>query len=58
MSLRVSMSWLFSSACSGDMYSNVPTTAPNSVNRVRSVNLGPVALAMPQSMTLGTGLPS
>ena len=31
MSLRVSMSSWFSSACSGLMYSSVPTTAPNSV---------------------------
>src|SRR5882672_6509874 len=58
MSLRVSMSWLLSSACSGDMYSSVPTTAPNSVNSVRSVSFCPVALAMPKSITLGTGLPS
>ena len=58
MSLRVSMSSWFSSACSGLMYSSVPTTAPNSVYSVSSVNRGPVALATPKSMILGTGLPS
>ena len=52
MSLRVSMSWLFSSACSGLMYSGVPMIAPNSVNSVCSVSRWPVALAMPKSMTL------
>ena len=58
MSVRVSMSSWLSSACSGLMYSSVPTTAPNSVNSVCSVSRGPVALATPKSMTLGTGLPS
>ncbi len=52
------MSSWFSSACSGDMYSSVPTTAPNSVNSVRSVSFGPAALATPKSITFGTGLPS
>jgi len=37
------------------MYSSVPTIDPNSVYRVCSVSRGPVALAMPKSMTLGTG---
>jgi hypothetical protein len=58
MSLRVSMSSWFSSACSGLMYSRVPTTAPNSVKSVCSVRRGPAAFATPKSMTLGTGLPS
>src|SRR2546425_353622 len=49
------MSRLFSSACSGAMYSSVPTMVPTSVNRVRSVSCCWVALARPKSMTLGTG---
>jgi hypothetical protein len=49
--------WLIS-ACSGDMYSSVPTTAPKPVTRVFSVNGWPAALATPKSMTLGTGWPS
>ena len=57
-SLRVSTSRLFSSACSGAMYSSVPTIVPTSVKSVRSVKGWPVALATPKSMTLGTGLPS
>src|SRR5207248_6632507 len=52
------MSRLFSSACSGDMYSSVPTIWPTSVNIVRSVSFCAVALATPKSMTFGTGLPS
>jgi hypothetical protein len=52
---RVSMSRLFRFACSGDMYSGVPTTAPNPVTSVLSVRDWPVALATPKSMTLGTG---
>ena len=58
MSERVSMSSWFSSACSGDMYCGVPTTAPNWVERVSSVSRPPVALATPKSITLGTGRPS
>jgi hypothetical protein len=58
MSLRVSMSSWFSSACSGLMYSSVPTTAPKPVTSVFSVNGCPVALAMPKSITFGTGVPS
>ena len=58
MSLRVSMSSWFSSACSGLMYSSVPTTAPKPVTSVCSVSCCPVALATPKSITLGTGLPS
>ncbi len=54
----MSMSWRVSSACSGLMYSGVPTRTPSSVTIVRSVNFFPVALAMPKSMTLGTALPS
>ena len=53
------MSRALISACSGLMYSSVPTIWPISVN---SVSLGqllvPVALATPKSITLGTGLPS
>src|SRR5262252_377449 len=57
MSLRVSMSWLLVSACSGDMYSGVPTTVPKPVNSVASVSRCPVALATPKSsMTLFWGL--
>src|SRR5947208_2832690 len=58
MSARVSMSRLFSSACSGAMYSRVPTIWPTSVNIVRSVSFCAVALATPKSITLGIGLPS
>ena len=48
---RVSMSRLFSSACSGLMYSGVPTTAPNPVTSVCSVSGCPAALATPKSIT-------
>jgi hypothetical protein len=58
MSERVSMSSWFSSACSGDMYSSVPTMAPNSVNIVFSVSRLCSALATPKSITFGTGRPS
>ena len=58
MSLRVSMSSVVQLGLLGLMYSSVPTTAPNSVNSVRSVSRCPIALATPKSMTLGTGLPS
>ena len=58
MSLRVSMSSWLNSACSGDMYSNVPTMAPKPVTRVLSVKGCPAALATPKSITFGTGLPS
>src|SRR5262245_17297372 len=37
MSLRVSMSSWLISACSGDMYSKVPTTLPKPVTKVLSV---------------------
>ena len=46
------------SACSGLMYSSVPTIAPNSVNSVLSVRRWSVALATPKSITLGMGTPS
>ena len=46
------------SACSGLMYSGVPTTVPNCVNNVFSVSRWSIALATPKSITLGTGLPS
>ena len=58
MSLRVSTPKAFISACSGLMYSSVPTRAPNWVNSVRSVSRWSIALATPKSITLGTGLPS
>jgi hypothetical protein len=58
MSDRVSTSSWLNSACSGAMYSGVPTTAPNPVCSVRSVSACPVALAMPKSITFGTGRPS
>src|SRR5437868_3769693 len=58
MSARVSISRLLSSACSGAMYSSVPTICPTAVNIVRSVSFWAVALATPKSITLGTGLPS
>ena len=54
MSLRVSMSSWFSLACSGLMYSSVPTIWPYCVNIVFSVSLWLMALATPKSMTLGT----
>ena len=52
------MSRLFRLACSGDMYCGVPTTPPNAVSMVLSVSVPPVALAMPKSITFGTGLSS
>ncbi len=58
MSLRVSMSAPENPACSGDMYSGVPTTVPNSVESDSSVSRPAVALATPKSITLGIGLPS
>jgi hypothetical protein len=58
MSLRVSMSWLLTSACSGDMYSRVPTMAPKPMTSVLSVNVCPAAVATPKSITFGTGWPS
>ncbi len=56
MSLRVSTPKAFISACSGLMYSKVPTKAPNCVNIVFSVSRCSTALATPKSITLGTGL--
>jgi len=47
-----------SPACSGLMYSSVPTMVPYCVNSVRSVSFCSVALATPKSIHLGTGLPS
>ncbi len=58
MSLRVSMSRSDISACSGLMYSGVPISCRYSVNSVFSVSRALVALAMPKSITFGTGLPS
>jgi hypothetical protein len=58
MSLRVSAARALISACSGDMYSNVPIMVPYCVNSVRSVSRCSVALATPKSITFGTGLPS
>ena len=40
------------------MYNGVPTIWAKFVNSVRSVNCCPVALAMPKSITFGTGTPS
>ena len=57
-SARVSMSTPLSSACSGAMYSGVPTIWKWPVCSVRSVSAPPVALAMPKSITFGTGRPS
>ena len=56
MSLRVSTSSPLRSACSGLMYSGVPTNWRNSVNSVFSVSRWCVALAMPKSMIFGTGV--
>ena len=50
--------WPSISACSGLMYSSVPTIAPCCVKSVCSVSRWSIALAMPKSITLGTGLPS
>ena len=47
MSLRVSTSSWLKLACSGLMYSIVPTTAPKPVLSVCSVSCGPAALATP-----------
>ena len=55
MSERVSISRLDPSACSGLVYAGVPTKAWNAVNTVFSVSFRAVALAIPKSMTLGTG---
>ena len=54
-SLRVSISKLFRLACSGDMYSGVPTTWFTPVFSSESTRLAPVALATPKSITFGTG---
>src|SRR5216683_1873887 len=54
MSPRVSTPSPLSSACSGDMYSSVPTIVPYWVNIVHSVSFCSVALATPKSITLGT----
>ncbi len=40
------------------MYCGVPTSWRNPVNGVRSVGVPAVALAMPKSITFGTGRPS
>ncbi len=58
MSLRVSTSRPLISACSGLMYTGVPMNCPYSVNSVFSVSRWCVALAIPKSITLGTGSPS
>src|ERR671910_153687 len=56
MSLRVSTSRPLWPACSGDMYKGVPIIWAKPVNSVLSVSSWPSALAMPKSMTLGTGV--
>ena len=58
MSLRVSTSRLVISACSGLIYSGVPTISANRVKSVFSVSCWLIALATPKSMILGTGRPS
>src|SRR5215813_13576412 len=58
MSLRVSTSRSLMPACSGDMYSGVPTIWARPVNSVLSVNSCPSALAIPKSITLKTGVVS
>ncbi len=58
MSLRVSTSSPSNRACSGLMYSGVPTTTPGRVKSVRSVSRRSIALATPKSITLGDGPPS
>jgi hypothetical protein len=58
MSVRVSAPSALISACSGLMYSGVPTIVPYCVNTVRSVSRCSVAFATPKSITLGTGFPS
>src|SRR5262245_44361533 len=58
MSLRVSTPKAFICACSGLMYSKVPTSVPNWVNSVFSVSRCSTALATPKSITFGTGLSS
>ena len=54
-SVRVSMSRPPISACSGLMYSGVPTSAPISVCSVRSVSDCVIAFATPKSMIFGAG---
>ena len=56
MSDRVSISSLAMSACSGLIYSGVPSRWLSSVNSVRSVNGWLMALATPKSMILGIAL--
>jgi hypothetical protein len=58
ISVRVSTSNPLVCACSGDMYSGVPISAPVCVKSVCCVNDWFVALAMPKSITFGTGFPS
>ncbi len=58
MSLRVSMSRPLISACSGLMYAGVPIICRCSVKSVRVVSSALVALAIPKSITFGTGTPS
>ena len=50
------MSRAFSSACSGDMYSSVPTTCPKPVNRVRVGELLARRLGHAKVDHLGHGL--
>src|SRR6184192_4867491 len=51
MSLRVSAPRALISACSGLMYSSVPTMVPYCVNSVRSVSVCSIALAIEQTLT-------
>ena len=57
-SLRVSISSWLIFACSGLIYSRVPTICPYRVNIVLSVSDCSSAFATPKSITLGTGVSS
>ena len=58
MSVRVSMSRLVISACSGLIYAGVPMNSSKAVKNVLSVSGPAVALAIPKSIIFGTGTPS
>src|ERR1019366_4605282 len=57
-SVRVSISSPEDLACSGLIYSGVPTNAPRRVNIVSAVSFWVSALATPKSMIFGAGRPS
>ena len=56
--MRVSISSPDELACSGLMYSGVPTSAPTRVNMVSAVSFWVSALATPKSMIFGAARPS